>query len=99
MDFTGTRAVVSSPDFDYDYLSMGVEPYVTLRQTGDRVEGEYQVGFQTGACTDGWRKTLIRKPGWRTPQEIHGSEYGSEGLVYLTVRKVGKEKSWSRKPR
>jgi hypothetical protein len=48
MDFTGTWEVVSSPDFDYDYLSMDVEPYVTLRQTGDRIEGEYQVGLQTG---------------------------------------------------
>lgn len=48
MDFTGTYEVVSSPDFGYDYLSMDVEPYVTLRQTGDRVEGEYQVGLQAG---------------------------------------------------
>lgn len=46
MDFTGTYHVLSSPDFDYVYLSMDVEPYVTLRQAGDRVEGEYQVGLQ-----------------------------------------------------
>lgn len=49
MDFTGTYEVVSSPDFDYGYLSMEVEPYVTLRQTGDRIEGEYQVGLQVGS--------------------------------------------------
>jgi hypothetical protein len=48
MDFTGAYEVMSSPDFDYDYLSMDVEPYVTLRQVGDRVEGEYQVGLQVG---------------------------------------------------
>ncbi len=48
MDFTGTWDVVSSPDFDYDYLSMDVAPYVTLQQKGDRVEGRYQVGLQTG---------------------------------------------------
>lgn len=49
MDFTGTCAVVSSPDFDYGYPSMDVEPYVTLRQAGDWVEGEYQVGLQAGS--------------------------------------------------
>ncbi len=31
MDFTGTYEVVSSPDFDYDYLSMDMKPYVILR--------------------------------------------------------------------
>lgn len=48
MSFTGTWHVVSSPDFDEDYLRMEVEPYLTLRQSGERVEGRYQVGLQTG---------------------------------------------------
>jgi hypothetical protein len=39
---------VSSPDFDDDYLRMEVEPYVKLRQAGDRVDGEYHIGLQTG---------------------------------------------------
>lgn len=52
MDFTGTYHVLSSPDFDYGYLSMDVEPYVTLRQVGDRVEGEYQVGLHRGRVRD-----------------------------------------------
>ncbi len=46
--WTGTWDVVSSPDFDDDYLSMEVAPYVRLRQEGDRVAGDYQVGLQTG---------------------------------------------------
>lgn len=48
MSFTGTWHVVSSPDFDEDYLRMEVEPYLTLRQSHERVEGRYQVGLQTG---------------------------------------------------
>jgi hypothetical protein len=48
MSFTGTWCVVSSADFDDDYLRMEVEPYVKLRQVGDRVDGEYHIGLQTG---------------------------------------------------
>jgi hypothetical protein len=46
--FTDTWDVVSSPDFDDEYLAMEVAPYVRLRHEGDRVVGEYQVGLQTG---------------------------------------------------
>ncbi len=46
--FAGTWDVVSSPDFDDDYLSMEVAPYVRLRQEGDRIVGDYQVGLQAG---------------------------------------------------
>lgn len=46
--FTGTHDVVSSPDFDEDYLSIGAPPYVRLCQKGDKVVGDYQVGLQTG---------------------------------------------------
>ncbi len=48
MDFTGTWNVVSSPDFDDDYLHMEVSPYVSLRQKGNRVDGEYHLGLQSG---------------------------------------------------
>src|SRR5215207_9985790 len=51
--FTGTWEVVSSPDFDEGYLRTDVAPYVILKQSGDRVEGKYQVGLQTGTL-DGW---------------------------------------------
>lgn len=48
MNFTGTWDVVSSPDFDEDYLHMEAKPYVKFRQTGDYIEGEYHLGLQTG---------------------------------------------------
>lgn len=46
--FVGTRDVGARHDVDDDYLSMEVAPYVRLRQEGDRVVGDYQVGLQTG---------------------------------------------------
>lgn len=46
--FTGTWEVVSSPDFDAEYLAMEVAPSVRLRQAGNAVVGDYQVGLQTG---------------------------------------------------
>lgn len=53
--FTGTWDVVSSPDFDDEYLAMDVKPYVRLREEGRRVVGDYQVGLQTGQI-DGRRE-------------------------------------------
>jgi hypothetical protein len=39
--------IVSSPDFDDDYLRMEIEPYVGLQQgeIDGRIEGEGRVGF------------------------------------------------------
>ena len=48
MSFDGTWIVVSSPDFDDDYLHEEGEPYVRLQQRGSRVEGEYHIGLQSG---------------------------------------------------
>jgi len=48
MSFTGTWDVVSSPDFDDEYLSLETEPTLTLHQSGNRVDGEFQVGLQRG---------------------------------------------------
>lgn len=48
MSFTGIWDVVSSPDFDDDYLRMEVDPYVRLHQEGSRITGEYHLGLQTG---------------------------------------------------
>lgn len=47
-DFSGTWEILSSPDFGYDYLSLAVTPYLTIRQRDDRIEGEYQIGLQYG---------------------------------------------------
>ena len=40
MNVTGRWHIVSSPDFDDDYLRMEVEPFVELHQQGSRVSGE-----------------------------------------------------------
>ncbi len=48
MSFTGDWDVIASPDFADDYLSMEVEPYITLEQQGKQVTGEYHVGLQQG---------------------------------------------------
>lgn len=48
MNFTGIWNVVSSPDFDDDYLHMEVAPYVKLYRVGSRLEGEYHLGLQSG---------------------------------------------------
>jgi len=51
MSFTGTWRVVSSPDFDDDYLRMEVAPYIEINQSGNRVTGEYHVGLQSGTLS------------------------------------------------
>jgi hypothetical protein len=48
MDFTGTWEVVSSPDFDDEYLRLDGAPYVTLHQKGKFVKGEYSIGVMSG---------------------------------------------------
>ncbi|MCK4315029.1 MAG: hypothetical protein KAX24_04585 [Anaerolineae bacterium] len=48
MNFTGIWNVVSSPDFDDDYLRMEVDPYVRLYQVSSRLKGEYHLGLQSG---------------------------------------------------
>jgi hypothetical protein len=48
MSVTGTWAIHSSPDFDDSYLHMEQPAYVTLRQEGDRIGGDFHVGLQSG---------------------------------------------------
>lgn len=48
MSLVGTWNVVSSPDFDDDYLRMDGEPYVRLEQKGRFISGGYHIGLQTG---------------------------------------------------
>jgi len=46
--FAGIWNVVSSPDFDDDFLRMEVDPYVKLYQVSSRLKGEYHLGLQSG---------------------------------------------------
>ncbi len=59
MDFTGTWDVVSSPDFDDEYLRLDGAPYVTLRQNGRFVKGEYSIGVQSGTINGGAHSDFI----------------------------------------
>ena len=67
MNFTGTWTIVESPDFDDEYLRMEAAPYVTLRQSGDRVRGEYHIGLRSGIWTVGYKR-IAKSPsassGW-----------------------------------
>jgi hypothetical protein len=49
MDIAGTWHVISSPDFDDDYLYMETTPHVTLRQDGAQVSGEFHIGLIVGS--------------------------------------------------
>ena len=59
MDFTGIWDVVSSPHFDEEYLRLGGQPHVTLRQNGAFVKGEYEIGVQLGTITGGAHDDFI----------------------------------------
>jgi hypothetical protein len=63
MQFTEPWDVVSSPDFDAEYLSPDVAPYVRLREDGNEVVGDYQVGpadRTTGRPTGGGRSGRVQ---------------------------------------
>jgi len=59
MDFTGTWDVVSSPDFDAEYLHLTGEPCVVLRQNGDFVKGEYEFGVMSGTINGGAHSDFV----------------------------------------
>jgi hypothetical protein len=85
--FTGTWQVVSSPDFDEGYLRLEVDPYVILKQSGERVEGKYQVGLQTGTL-DGWLESenfmLFSFEGMDELEEMHGAGRATLSGDHLT---------------
>lgn len=75
MSITGTWRIVSSPDFDNDYLRMEVEPYVKLTQRGNRVSGSYHVGLQQGEIDgriEGEGRVGFSFEGMDEMDEVHG---------------------------
>jgi hypothetical protein len=86
MDFTGTWDVVSSPDFDYDYLSMGGSPYVTLQQRGERLDGRYEMGVQAGYLDGRIRGNFFTFSfeGNDEMDEVHGYGEGTLNGDHLT---------------
>jgi hypothetical protein len=82
MDFTGQWRIVSSPDFDDDYLREETEPYVSLHQVGTRIQGEYHVGYQSGSIDGKVRRdgqVVFSFEGMDEMDEVHGS--GSAALT------------------
>ena len=61
MDFYGAWRVVSSPNFEDEYLRLGGTPYVMLRQDGDFVKGEYEIGVMCGVTIDGRCAQRLRR--------------------------------------
>jgi hypothetical protein len=53
MGLAGTWIVISSPDFNDDYLHMDGQPYVRLEIRGRTTSGDYHIGLQTGTINGG----------------------------------------------
>jgi hypothetical protein len=67
MDFSGIWRVVSSLDFDEEYLRLGGAPYVELRQKGEFVKGEYEIGVMCGTINGGAHSDFV-------DFDFHGSD-------------------------
>jgi hypothetical protein len=53
MGLAGTWIVISSHDFNDDYLYMDGQPYVRLETHGRTTGGDYHIGLQTGTINGG----------------------------------------------
>ena len=73
--FAGRWRVVSGPDLSDDYLRLGGEAYVKLRQRGRCVEGEYRIGLSSGEI-DGrlhGDQVIFSFAGMDEMDEVHGA--------------------------
>jgi hypothetical protein len=73
---TGTWEIVSSADFDDEYLNLQGTPYIQLHQDGGRIVGEYHIGVQSGGVDgrpqpDG--SILFTFEGMDETDEVHGA--------------------------
>jgi hypothetical protein len=76
MDFTGVWDVVSSPNFDQDYLHREDIPYLKLTQIGSSVDGEYLMGLQMGSIDgrlDGDGRVVFSFEGMDELDEVNGA--------------------------
>ena len=76
MRMIGTWEIVSSADFDDEYLNEQGTPYVRLHQDRDRIVGEYHIGVQNGSLDgrpqpDG--SILLSFEGMDEMDEVHGA--------------------------
>jgi hypothetical protein len=72
----GTWDIVSSPDFDDDYLNEEETPYVELHKERDRIVGEYRFAYSSGTL-DGHPQPdgslLLSFEGMDEMDEVHGA--------------------------
>ena len=72
----GTWEIVSSADFDDEYLNEQGTPYVRLHQDRDRIVGEYRIGVQNGSL-DGRQQPdgsiVLSFEGMDEMDEVHGA--------------------------
>jgi hypothetical protein len=76
MQLIGTWEIVSSVDFDDEYLNLEGTPYIRLQQNGNRIVGEYHIGVQSGGVDgrpqpDG--SILFTFEGTDEMDEVHGA--------------------------
>src|SRR5205814_7753915 len=76
MQLIGDWEIVSSDDFDDEYLNLEGTPYIRLQQDGDRIVGEYHIGVQSGGVDgrpqpDG--SILFTFGGMDETDEVHGA--------------------------
>jgi hypothetical protein len=50
-DLAGTWVVISSPDFDDEYLGMETTPYVVLDQGDHEITGDFHIGLISGSLS------------------------------------------------
>ena len=72
----GNWRIISSPDFDDAYLNALEPPFVRLQQAGDRLAGDYHIGYQDGTLDgrpqlDG--SLLFSFEGMDEMEEVHGA--------------------------
>src|SRR5260370_27576742 len=90
MRMIGTWEIVSSADFDHEYLNEQGTPYVRLQKDGDRIGGEYHIGLQNGSLDgrpqpDG--SILLSFEGMDERDEVHGAatDRADDGRLGFTL--------------
>jgi hypothetical protein len=76
MSIVGMWKIVSSPDFEDDYLNEEGTPFVRLQEDGDRLVGEYHIALQNGTLDgrpqpDG--SVFFSFEGMDEMEEVHGA--------------------------
>src|SRR5437870_9556743 len=105
MRMIGTWEIVSSADFDDEYLNEQGTPYVRLQKEDDRIVGEYHIGLQNGSLEghpqpDG--SILLSFEGTDEMDEVHGAgtaKVEDDRLVFTLMYHQGDDCTYTGKRR